>query len=68
MKVKEGEQGEDKREENETKLKECEEAEGEKITLNEPQKIKKTWKRRNIVAGWLCRKIVKAFVKNKVLL
>ena len=42
MKVKEGEQGEDKREENEAKLKECEEAEGEKITLNEPPKIKKT--------------------------
>ena len=62
------EQGEDKREENEVKLKEFEEEGREEILLNEPPKIDKTRRRRNILVGWLCSKIVKAFVKKNVLL
>ena len=68
VEVKEGEQEEDKREENEAKLMEYKEKEGEEITPKEPPKINKTRRRRNIVVGWLCSKIVKAFVKKKVLL
>ena len=68
MVVKEEEQVHYKREGNEAKLKECEQEEGEEITLKEPPKIKKTRRRRNIIVGWLCSKIVKAFVKNNILL
>ena len=66
--VKEGEQENDKREENEAILEEYKEKEGEEITPKEPPKMNKTRKRRNIIVGWLCSKIVKAFVKKKVLL
>ena len=66
--VEEGEQEDDKREENVAKLKECEQEEGEEITLKEQPKIKIPRRRRNIIVGWLCSKIVKAFVKNKILL
>ena len=68
VEVNEGEREEDKREENEAKLMEYKEKEGEEITPKEPPKINKTRRRRNIVVGWLCSKIVKAFVKKKVLL
>ena len=68
VEVKEEEQEKDKREENEVKFKECKEEEGEEITLKELPKIKKTRRRPNIIVGWLCSKIVKAFVKKKVLL
>ena len=68
VEVKEGEQEKDKKEENEAKLKECKEEGGEERTLKEPPKIKKTRRRRNLTVGWLCSKIVKAFVKKKVLL
>ena len=63
--VKEREQEDDKRGEN---VKECEQEEGEEITLKEQPKIKNPRRRRNIIVGWLCSKIVKAFVKNKILL
>ena len=69
VKVKEGQQGEEKRKENEAKFKEREqEGNAEEILLNEPPEIGKTRRRRNILVGWLCSRIVKAFVKNKVLL
>ena len=67
MVEKEGGQVDDKREGNEAKLKECEQEEGEDITLKEPPKIKKTRRLRNIIVGWLCSKIVKASVKNNIL-
>ena len=68
LEVKEGEQEKDKKEENEAELEECKEEEREGMTLTEPPKMKKTRRRRNIIVGWLCSKIVKAFVKKKVLL
>ena len=66
--VKEGEQENDKREENEAKLKGYRKEEGEETALKEPSKIKKTCRRRNIIVGWLCSKIVETFVKKRVLL
>ena len=45
-----------------------EEEEGEEILLNEPPKTNKTRRKRNIPVGWLCCRIVKAFVKKNVLL
>ena len=68
MAVKEQEQEEEKRKEYEAKLNEREEEGREEILLNETPKIKKTRSGRNILVGWLCSRIVKAFVKKNVLL
>ena len=57
VEVKERELEKDKREENEAKLKECKEKEGEEITLKERPKMEKTLS--CITGGWLCSKIVK---------
>ena len=59
VEVKERELEKDKREDNEAKLKECKEEEGEEITLKERPKMKKTLSCPNIIGGWLCSKIVK---------
>ena len=68
MKAKQEEQGEDKTEGNETKLRKREEEEEEETLLNESPKINKSRRKRNILVGWLCCRIVKAFViKNDLL-
>ena len=59
---------ENEEEEDGVKFTEGEEKEGQGKLQKKLPKINKTRRRRNILVGWLCSRIVKAFVKKKVLL